>query len=225
MNKFAHLVKTAEVRGVMAYLVDSEMIKVATQEDFDNLVNTVSESVEGDYDLNTVLSKTAELIGGESTEDQEKTAADSVSDEEVQRAFGVLAMAKEAGELSAEEFEKQAATLRGLYEGAKGLGRKAWNKEVSAPPIVKGIKDTFTGRGISRARAAKSEAAGHKVSNNPFVRRLTGAVDPKDAAAARALAARNLRKETAKTLGAYGAAGAGAGGAGYAGKRALSGNE
>ena len=77
MQKFAHLVKTAEIRGVMAYLVDSEMVKVASGEDFDSLVNEVSEAI-GDeqYDLNTVLSKTAEIIEGSQEQDskQEKTA-------------------------------------------------------------------------------------------------------------------------------------------------------
>lgn len=62
MNKFAHMVKTAEVRGVMAYLVDSKMVKVASEEDFNTLVNVVSDNLEGDYDLNTVLSKTAEIL-------------------------------------------------------------------------------------------------------------------------------------------------------------------
>jgi len=81
MQKFAHLVKTAEIRGVMAYLVDSEMVKVASEGDFDSLVNEVSEAI-GDeqYDLNTVLSKTAEIIEGSQEQDskQEKTAADVV---------------------------------------------------------------------------------------------------------------------------------------------------
>ena len=131
MQKFAHLVKTAEIRGVMAYLVDSEMVKVASEEDFDALVNEVADAI-GDeqYDLNTVLNKTAEIIEGsqekEPAQKEEKTAeTQELSEEDVEREMGKLTMSKMAGEISDEEFEKEASRIQQARQAVEATGRRA----------------------------------------------------------------------------------------------------
>ena len=121
MQKFAHLVKTAEVRGVMAYLVDSEMVKVASAEDFDKLVDVVSGELGEEYDLNTVLSKTAEILDADPVEGNQKEVEEPAAEGEVkeaqdnyeiERELGRLYMAKEAGEITEEYFQKQAGLVR-----------------------------------------------------------------------------------------------------------------
>lgn len=131
MQKFAHLVKTAEIRGVMAYLVDSEMVKVASEEDFDALVNEVADAI-GDeqYDLNTVLNKTAEIIEGsqekEPAQKEEKTAeTQELSKEDVEREIGKLTMSKMAGEISDEEFEKEASRIQQARQAVEATGKRA----------------------------------------------------------------------------------------------------
>lgn len=123
MQKYAHLVKTAEVRGVLAYLVDSEMVKVASQEDFDSLVEQVTNSLEDEnYDLNTVMNKTAELLEEDNTS-QEKTAAEA--EELVQKEIGKLTMEKTAGNISDEKYELICSGLIKEATGEIGAGMGA----------------------------------------------------------------------------------------------------
>lgn len=99
MDKLAELVRDSEVRGAMAAFVDLDLVKVASQEAFDVLVDAVCQKIgDGEYDLQKVASVTEELLSeseqevGTGEEGQEKTAllgttigaarASNLSDEE-----------------------------------------------------------------------------------------------------------------------------------------------
>ena len=156
MNKSAHLVKTAEIRGVMACLVDSEMVKVACEEDFDALVNKVADAI-GDeqYDLNTVLNKTGEIIEGSQQE---------LSKEDVEREMGKLTMSKMAGEISDEEFEKEASRIQQARQAVEATGRGGQTVGARARDVAgrggRAYLEAYRGeRGRGRQLAAKAAPA------------------------------------------------------------------
>lgn len=155
MNKIASLVKEAEVRGVLAGLVDGGHLKIASVEDLEALTEAVSGAVEGyDYDLNTILSKTAEVIEAQENEGQDKEASeDEVDETAVMAAFGELSMMKMAGEIDEDSFEKEASKLKAMLEGAKAVGSKVKGAAAKAKELpgkakdsAKNFKDTFTGK-------------------------------------------------------------------------------
>lgn len=93
MDKFAKLVRDSEVRGAMAAFVDLGMVKVASQEEFDGLVDAVCQGIgDEDYDLQKVASLTEEVLSTPKAEEQEKTAL-----------LGTVIGAARAGNLSDEE--------------------------------------------------------------------------------------------------------------------------
>lgn len=93
MDKFAELVRDSEVRGAMAAFVDLGMVKVASQEEFDGLVDAVCQGIgDEDYDLQKVASLTEEVLSTPKAEEQEKTAL-----------LGTVIGAARAGNLSDEE--------------------------------------------------------------------------------------------------------------------------
>ena len=93
MDKLAELVRDSEIRGAMAAFVDLGMVKVASQEEFDGLVEAVCQGIgDGEYDLQKVASVTESLLTAPETEGQEKTAL-----------LGALAGAIRAGNLTDEE--------------------------------------------------------------------------------------------------------------------------
>lgn len=166
MEKIASLVKTAEVRGVMACLVDSDLVKVANAEDFDALTEAVSENLSEDYNLDEVLNKTAEILDAVEAEagsgEQEKEASnEDITEADVYAAYGELSMMKEAGEISEEDFEKEAASLQDLVQGAKNLGGKAYGGDVAqvaksfgskAKAAPSKYKDALLGKGSKGAK-------------------------------------------------------------------------
>lgn len=93
MDKFAELVRDSEIRGAMAAFVDLGMVKVASQEEFDGLVEAVCQGIgDEDYDLQKVASLTEEVLSTPKAEEQEKTAL-----------LGTVIGAARAGNLSDEE--------------------------------------------------------------------------------------------------------------------------
>ena len=244
MQKFAHLVKTAEIRGVMAYLVDSEMVKVASEEDFDALVNEVADAI-GDeqYDLNTVLNKTAELIGGEDS--QEKVASE---DEELVAEIGALTLDKIAGRISDEEYEsilKEASVAELTRRVAEQAARKGSGVQAPAATGIRGrLSDAGSylksAPGAAYQKARGAAAAGQRAAasgRDAFLGRgLRGTRDelrtargvhmgaPRGTAADTRLRAarRGHAKELGKTWGTRAGAAGLTGGAGYAGHQALS---
>ena len=115
MDKLA-AIKMAEVQGVLAALVDAELVKVASEEYFNKLAEVVIENLTDDYDLNEVLEKTAAIIEAVNAEPMEKEAEEL---DEVGQALlyhHELVLKKEAGEVSDEEFRKEAKAIRKAFK-------------------------------------------------------------------------------------------------------------
>ena len=153
------MVKQAEVAGVLAGLVDADLIKIASEEDFEVITDVVAENLSNDYDLDEVLAKTAEVfeyleeVDGEPLE---KTAEEEYV--EAMAALGEATMDKLAGELDDEEFEKIAASIADLASkaihgdlskipGAIGSGLRG-----AKDYLVKGLK----GSGIKKSLKART---------------------------------------------------------------------
>ena len=60
MDKIA-MVKQAEVTGIIAGLVDTGFLKVASDDEFEALTTIVTDNISNEYDLDDVLLKTAEV--------------------------------------------------------------------------------------------------------------------------------------------------------------------
>lgn len=202
MNKIASLVKEAEVRGVLAGLVDGGHLKIASAEDLEALTEVVSGAVEGyDYDLNTILSKTAEVMEALENEGQDKEASeDEVDETAVMAAFGELSMMKMAGEIDEESFEKEAANLKAIMEGAKAGAKSIGGKikEIATGSRIKPLMDSVKS---TKKRVGEFTEAGVKPSQDllKHLKKVKG----------------STAKEVGKTVGLYGAA---AGATGLGGK-------
>lgn len=115
-TKIAELTKQAEVNGVLAGLVDSGLIEVDTAEDFDKLAELVAGELDGEYTMEDVMAKTAEVIDAlgavdEDGLDKEAGEFGDIDETALLAAYGELTLLKEAGEISEEEFVKEAGTL------------------------------------------------------------------------------------------------------------------
>ena len=76
MDKLAELVRDSEVRGAVAAFVDLGLVKVASQEAFDALVDAICQGIgDEDYDLQKVASLTEALLAEPQNEKQEKKAS------------------------------------------------------------------------------------------------------------------------------------------------------
>jgi len=151
MDKVA-MVKSAEVRGVLACLVDNELVKVAEEEEFDALAEVVAENLPEEYTLEDVLDVTGKVMEAlEGSEEEEEVVEEEEEPEEVveeepvkeaseadnraiMAAYGELSMAKEAGEITEDEFIKEANKLTEL-----GMKSRALLGNV-AKPAKRGLK-------------------------------------------------------------------------------------
>jgi hypothetical protein len=161
MDKIA-MVKAAEVRGVLACLLDNDLMKVANEEEFEAVAEIVAENLGDDYTLEDVLDTTAEVIEtaealenmsdeelaaleaeagevvdegeGEIVELEVKEASekDDVDPVELMNQYGELLMAKEAGEITDAYFEKKAASIQGILQALKGGAAKAYTGDIAA---------------------------------------------------------------------------------------------
>lgn len=152
MEKLAQAIKLAEVNGACRCLADMEILKVANEDEFNLVVDALSQDLGDDYTTEDILNAAeaanailqeahAEAAPAEEAApveevpvdpEEEKVAeekkeaaeadpkAEAVDVNALQMAYGELAMAKEAGEITQEEFEKQALDLKALLALAKG---------------------------------------------------------------------------------------------------------
>ena len=213
MNKIASLVKEAEVRGVLAGLVDGGHLKIASVEDLEALTEVVSGAVEGyDYDLNTILSKTAEVIEYLENEGQDKEASeDEVDETAVMAAFGELSMMKMAGEIDDETFEKEASKLTAVRDAlavagskAKGLGKKVLDTATGKNVIKEFNNRKASGQAI-KTMEGKFRSAGIKPENLGADHHWN--LNMASAKGMRKNDTKNIVKEVGKTVGLAGAAG------------------
>lgn len=206
MDKIA-MVKVAEVSGVVAAMAEAELIKIASEEMFDTVVDAVAGSLDNDYDLNAVLAKTAEvmsLIEDENGLEKDAGEAEEVDERAAMAAYGELSLLKEAGDITEEEFAKEAAKISDILAAAKkGAGKvKGF--------VAKGAK----GEGIKDGVKYDKELAAQ-------LRGLKGSTDAGHVNAIKGVRKGNA-KNTAKALGrsaaVYGGGLTGVGGTAVGGK-------
>jgi hypothetical protein len=171
MDKIAEVVKMAEVNGFVAGLVDTGILKVANEEEMAVVADVIAENLPEDYTMEDAMAVAAEVVdaleeGGEEegevlvddegmvveASDKEASDKEEVNVTAVMAAYGELSMAKEAGEISEEEFKKEAGSLKGLFQGVKGLARKAYTGDAA-----KGVDSV-----VDAARGAKASLPSRK---------------------------------------------------------------
>lgn len=207
MDKIAQAVRRAEVNGFVAGLIDSGIIKVATEEEAVIVADVIEEHLPEEYDMEDAMAIAAEVIDALDEEaaaaaagvEPEPEAVDEegmavvASDEEFNEtaamaAYGELSMAKLAGNISEKEFEKEAAFIRSMLNSAKA-GKEA---------LVRGAKAT------GRQMKAGLKGEGIRPNLAALKARMKGATG----VAAAGTPARDLGKALGRTAAAYGTAGA-----------------
>ena len=184
MDKIAKAVRRAEVNGFVAGLIDSGIMKVANEEEAAVVADVIEEHLPEEYDMEDAMAIAAEVVdalGGEAEgeeledegyedEDMVVEASDKSEDKPLNKtaalaALGELTMAKEAGEISEEEFQKEAVTLRGMVQGAKAgkdavvRGAKATGNYLKAGLKGEGIRDNAKLlRGLQKNKLLKTQA-------------------------------------------------------------------
>jgi len=158
MEKLA-MIKQAEVNGVMAALLETELVKVASEEDFDAVTSCITDGLSDDYDMEEVLAKTAEVLdeyyalceeGEEAGEVKKEASEEGVDETAVMAAIGELTLAKVAGDISEEDYDAEVEKLAGAkFDALKNLGKSAKGKAsnlgafLSSGAKGKGIKQGF----------------------------------------------------------------------------------
>lgn len=258
MDKVAEQVKTAEVNGFTGALIDAGFLKVANDEEAAAVAEIIAEQLPEDYTLEDAMAIAAEIIaileeeegGGEAAVPAEDVGEDDMvveasekpqyTESQVMAAYGELNMAKEAGDISDEVFEKEAASLQGLLQSIKGAGKAAYKGDIGAG--AKGLASNagsgarsfgrkLVGKDYRGSAAASREA---KATGSSAMNKLKSqGVDTSGAMANRAAkplydakeaikyTGSNRKKELMKMLGAQTATAGAAGGAGYGAKSLL----
>lgn len=118
MDKFAELARDAEIRGVLSAFVDTGLVKVASDAEFNALHAAVTEKIGAEaYDLQKVAAVTEEVLSGGEAKQASETEA--VSDEMLRNAaLGELLQLKIAGQIDDATFQKTAGELLSLKKEA-----------------------------------------------------------------------------------------------------------
>jgi len=255
MDKIA-MVKAAEVRGVLACLVDNEMVKVGNEAEFEEVAAAVAEELGDEYTLEDVLEGTAEVMEAiealenmsdeelaeleaaiaaeegapaeeevlEEVPEEEKVASDKGHEKtaELKQQYTDLVMAKEAGEISENYFEKEANKIMDLLRAAGGAARSAPGRAGAAAKAAPGqVRDAARAapgqvRDAARAAPAAARRGGEALKDGLTFDRLRAARRSKGSPEFR----QALRRQGYRQSGlAYGGAGAAGGGGGYAASR------
>ena len=246
MDKIA-MVKQAEVSGALAALVDEGIVKVASVEDFEGIAQVISENLPEQYDANDFFAKTAEVMDkvyaiyeGASVEEDEgvekvaEESMDKVAEEDVLATIGIFALQKEAGEITAEEFQEKTAGLAEVLLSAgkninkvtgavsKGAGKvKDGAGWISEKAGLKALKEKALSS-ESGAKAIKKLKDGSEYVKGGFkAKKLRQALKGTQLAkrAPGTMEAPSLAPGVKQLMAAYGTAGAGVAGAGYGGKK------
>ena len=118
-------IRDSEVRGVLAALVDSNLVKCASRADFDKMASAVSQAVGYDYDINKIASTVDAYMnkGQTKTASMEKTASQKLAarESEVYTALGEALLMKTAGYISDDQFTKVADELMEEAAATSGL--------------------------------------------------------------------------------------------------------
>ena len=134
LDKLAQLsaVRESEVRGCLAAFVDSGIMKVASEEEFDALSSAVADNIGLDYDIDTIYKTAAYFMD----DNQEKTA-EEFDDTAYKAALGELLLMKTAGQIDDDTFASEYEALTKEAANAKVIVDKALGRA--------GVKDRIAG--------------------------------------------------------------------------------
>lgn len=173
LDKLAQLsaVRESEVRGCLAAFVDSGIMKVASEEDFDALASAVSSNIGLDYDIDTIYKTAAYLIGEPAEEAQEKTA-EEFDDTAYKAALGELLLMKTAGQIDdntfVSEYDALTKEAAGKMEAIKaGLGAAKKMVADKAGIVARKVKEVAKAPVKNIAEGRKSVAAGKAAIGGP----------------------------------------------------------
>ncbi len=143
LDKLAQIsaVRDSEVRGCLAAFVDSGIMKVASEEDFDALSSAVAANIGLDYDIDTIYKTASYLLG----EGQEKTAAEQ-HNAACMAALGELLMMKTAGQIDDATFTSEAHELMKVAKNEVAV-MDGWNKKKNEDKISFNKKERSAIRG------------------------------------------------------------------------------
>jgi len=181
MDKLAAEVRKAEVRGFVAALVDTGIIKCA-EDEVAVVEDIIEEHLPEEYNMEDAMAIAADVVdaldanaeaeaeGGEVVDPElvgDPEMVVEASDKTINKtaamaAYGELSMAKEAGEITAEEFEKEALSLQGMLASARGGAKNAYTGNIGAGLKTVGSKVTGAGQAVA-ARMPKTMAAASQV--------------------------------------------------------------
>lgn len=132
MEKLAEAIKQAEVNGFVGALVETGILKVANEEEQAVVADVIAEHLPEDYDMEDAMAVAADVVdalegemeGDEEIVDEEGMVVEasdkSLNEAALMAAYGELAMAKEAGDISAEDFAKEANAVTDMLRAGKG---------------------------------------------------------------------------------------------------------
>lgn len=183
-EKLAASIKIAEINGVMGALLETNLVKIASEEDYAVIADAIAERLPEDWDLDTMLQAVDEVMGkyneimsaeegmnveasddgmpaeaevgteqaapgpgdvkaekavaeakaeGQIDDPSSKLASLGISESDLYAMYGNLVMQKEAGDISENQFKKEAASLKNIMEGIKGFPQKAWDYTKAHP--------------------------------------------------------------------------------------------
>jgi hypothetical protein len=239
MEKLATAIKQAEVNGFVGALVETGIIKVANEEEQAVIADVIAEHLPEDYAMEDALAVAADVVDAledGALEDEEVLvdedgmvveASDSspeLNETALMAAYGELVMAKEAGEISAEDFEKEANAVTNMLRAGKGkvvgVGRAASSAmrnslRTGMRRVRHGVANT-KGRAQAAVGNTVDALKGNKKRLDYLHKRLATAPGRGEASALAAQidSANRAVGRTRMAAGAVGVAGLGAGGLG-----------
>lgn len=206
MDKLAQQVKMADVTGCEAAFVRLGLVKVASDEEFNQLCENVCNALgDADYDLDKIAAVTMQVQGAGAAPLKKAASANNAPNEAARNAaLGELLLMKTAGQIDDATFRQEAEGLmkmampgmQALRNGAGWVGNQAAAAGNSFVNALKG-RDIRSGIGALKARSIANNAGRKALLRSGLKEILAGA---------------------GKGAAAYGTIGAGLGGAGYLGK-------
>lgn len=178
MEKFAEEIKTAEVAGVTSALLEAGVVKLAEDDlesEYAALVELTTEKLAGydEWDYEDVVEKIAEVLDEvDAMNNGEVKEANEYSDAEIAEYMGRLYLAKEAGEISEEDFDKLAASPQSIIEGVVDAAKRGYTGDIGKGVNAAGqylknkgsqgarwVGEGFTGANIRGAKKTQKAVA------------------------------------------------------------------
>lgn len=136
MEKLAKI-RDMEVRGALAALVDTGLVKCASREEFDKLASDVADRVGFEYSIDSIVDATSAVLegGSEKTAAMTKSAADDYASQ-CYASLGELLLMKTAGQVDDQTFVAGADILMKEAALAEGINNATADMSVEQQNAV-----------------------------------------------------------------------------------------